>query len=179
MFLQTLLHQEDLPWLTGRNLKEIVESLVIGQLHYGSEIYLRLRKVKVRAQKILNSAARVVLGKDRFENCELMMKDLSWLNMENHHRYQILSSFRRLLRTRSAMTTFSMLDWSTKTSTRTRLLRLNWKHRKKHGKNAYVKKAVKDWNLFKLGKEIFSSDKVFKEWFKKETIQKHGNANLY
>ena len=104
------------PWLSTKYLKEMTESLVLGQIFYGSEIYMRLQKIRTKAQKLVNTAARLVLDRDRFENCETMMRELEWLNMDNHLRYQQVASLRRLLRTQYAHFTFSMLDWSTKLS---------------------------------------------------------------
>ena len=57
-------------WLTDDNLKDVVESLVISQITYCSEIYLRLNKVRKKVQKILNSAARLALRENRYANCE-------------------------------------------------------------------------------------------------------------
>ena len=139
---------------------------------------MRLQKVRTKVQKLVNSAARLVLHKDRYANCATMMKDLDWLNMDNHHRTQLLISLRRLLRTRSAPKTFRMMDWSTNYGSRRRLLRLGWKWKGKHGKHCYIQFAVREWNAFKLGTKVFPNDKKFKEWICQETIRLHGNQNL-
>ena len=165
-------------WLTKKNLKAVVESLVLSQIFYCSEVYMRLQKVRTKVQKLVNSAARLVLHKDRYANCATMMKDLDWLNMDNHHRTQLLSSLRRLLRTRSAPKTFRMMDWSTNYGSRRKLLRLGWKWKGKHGKHCYIQSAVREWNAFKLGTKVFPNDKKFKEWICQETIRLHGNQNL-
>ena len=101
-------------YLSEKNMKLIMESIVLGQIYYGSEIYLQ--HFRTKAHKVVNSAARLVLIHYRFANCETMMQDLSWLNMNNHHRYQFLTSLRYILQTRASALTFSMLDWNTKLS---------------------------------------------------------------
>ena len=166
-------------WMTQKNMKEIIQSVVLSQLYYGSEIYMRLLQVRQKAQKLLNSAARLALNRDRFANVELMLHDLAWLNLNNHYRMQILTSFRRLLRTRSSALTFSMLDTETKTSQRTRLLKTTWRHKSaKNGKVCYFQTAVRNWNSMEIGKKIFENDKDFKSWVVLTLIQQNGNANL-
>ena len=81
-------------WLTDKNLLDVVRSLVLSHITYCSEIYLRLPKVRKKVQKILNSAARLALRRDRYANCAVMMRDLGWLNLDN----QLVVSLRRLLK---------------------------------------------------------------------------------
>ena len=84
-------------WLARKNLIAVVESLVLSQVFYCSEIYMRLQKVRTKVKKLVNSAARLVLSRDRYANCAKMLKDLDWLNIDNRYRIQLLISLRRLL----------------------------------------------------------------------------------
>ena len=144
-------------WLNQKNLKLVVESLVLSQINYCSEIYMRLQKVRTKVQKVLNSAARLVLNRDRL---------------------QLLCSLRRLLRTKSAPKTFNLIDWSTKYGSRRRLLRLTWKWKGKHGKNAYIQSAIREWNTLKIGTKLFHNDKHFKERISEQIQSLYGNNNL-
>ena len=83
-------------WLTDTNLEQIVKSLILSNITYCSEIYLRLPKVRKKVQKLLNAAARLATRKNRYANCETMMLDLGWLNMHNLYRSKLLCSFRRI-----------------------------------------------------------------------------------
>ena len=47
MFIQTLLSKE-----SSTNIKLILESNVLGQINYGSEIYLILRRLRTKAKKM-------------------------------------------------------------------------------------------------------------------------------
>ena len=165
-------------WLNQKNLKLVVESLVLSQINYCSEIYMRLQKVRTKVQKVLNSAARLVLNRDRYANCATMMKDLRWLNMDNQYRLQLLCLLRRLLRTKSAPKTFNLIDWSTKYGSRRRLLRLTWKWKGKNGKNAYIQSAIREWNTLKIGTKLFHNDKHFKERISEQIQSLYGNNNL-
>ena len=61
-------------WLTPENLKLVVESLVISQINYCAEIYMRLLKTRNKVQKLINSAARLCLNASRYSNCEKIWK---------------------------------------------------------------------------------------------------------
>ena len=67
----------------------MVESFVIGQINYCFEVYslLRLQKIiRTKIQKLVNSAARLVLEIESFANCKIMIRYLKWLNMNNNYR---------------------------------------------------------------------------------------------
>ena len=165
-------------WLTDDNLKDVVRSLVLSHLTYCSEIYLRLPSVQSKIQKILNSAARLALRRDRYANCEVMMKDLNWLNIANHYRTQLLTSLRRILSTGSAFYTYSFIDGESRASMRTRLMKLSWKHQNKYGKNCFIQNAVREWNAMKIGTKLFKNMEEFKDWIVKEAKSLYGNKNL-
>ena len=165
-------------WLTNDNLKDVVRSLVLSHLTYCSEIYLRLPSVQSKIQKILNSAARLALRRDRYANCEVMMKDLNWLNIANHYRTQLLTSLRRILSTGSAFYTYSFIDGESRASMRTRLMKLSWKHQNKYGKNCFIQNAVREWNAMKIGTKLFKNMEEFKDWIVKEAKSLYGNKNL-
>lgn len=165
-------------WLTNENLQEVVRSLVLSQIDYCSEIYLRLAKVRKKVQKLVNAAARVALRENRYANCEKMMKELGWLNADNNYRLQILCSLRRNLSSGTTPYTLQWIDWQTRGGIRTRLIRLSWVKSNKHGKQCFLQAAVKLWNEMELGRKLFANYKAFKDWIHEAIIQKNGNRNL-
>ena len=164
-------------WLTDENLKNVVESLVLSQISYCGEIYLRLLKVRNKVQKLVNSAARLCLRTNRYSNCELNMEKLKWLNTNNLYRSLLLCSFRRLLRTESAGMTVRMINDQARAGIRLRIIHLKWKRHNEFGKKSYIVMAIKTWNECKVGKEKFDDDRSFKDWIYAKTISLHGNPN--
>ena len=59
-------------WLMDKNLLAVVSSLNLSHITYCFEIYLWLPKVRKKFQRILNSAMRLVLRRDRYTNCAVM-----------------------------------------------------------------------------------------------------------
>ena len=164
-------------WLTDKNLVDVVRSLVISHITYCAEIYLRLKKVRDKVQKILNSAARLALRRNRYANCETMMKDLDWLNINNRYRFLLVVSLRRILRTYKAYTTVYSLDTASRSSIRTRTLKTTWKKKNKHFKESYLQAAVTNWNELKLGMKVFKNDDQFKSWCHVKIKHLYGNPN--
>ena len=165
-------------WLTDKNLLDVVRSLVLSHITYCSEIYLRLPKVRKKVQKILNSAARLALRRDRYANCAVMMRDLGWLNLDNLYRYQLVVSLRRLLKNYKAYQTVYSLDWQSRSSIRRRVLKLTWKRKNNHGSLLYIKAAITAWNELQLGEQLFPDEEAFKVFSKARIISLHGNDNL-
>lgn len=165
-------------WLTDDNLKKVVESLVLSHIQYCSEIYLRLKKTRIRVQKLLNAAARLATRSNRYANCEVMMAKLGWLNMHNHYKSQLLCSLRRLLASGSAYFAQQWIDWKSRAGIRTRMIRLSWKAANNHGKLSYLQAAVTTWNSLKVGKYKFEDSKAFKDWTHTEIKRLDGNKNI-
>ena len=108
-------------------MKEIVQGLVLGQLRYCLEIFIKSKAAKVKLQKIINSSARLVLKKPLTENVGRMLEELKWLNFHNFHQEQQIQALRRLLLTSSAQNTFLLLDFESRAySTRRRSLKITW-----------------------------------------------------
>ena len=166
-------------WLTDDNLKDVVESLVISQITFCSEIYLRLKKVRKKVQKILNSAARLALRENRYANCEKMMDKLKWLNMDNMYLLQVLCSFRRLLGNGSSMLTYNFINWEARAGLRRRLIKLSWSNKTDNGKYCFIQTAVRTWNSMEVGKKLFPDKKSFRDWCSQELKRLHGNPNLH
>ena len=164
-------------WLTDKNLVDVVRSLVISHITYCAEIYLRLKKVRDKVQKILTSAARLALRRNRYANCETMMRDLDWLNINNRYRFLLVVSLRRILRTYKAYTTVYSLDTASRSSIRTRTLKTTWKKKNKHFKESYLQAAVTNWNELKLGMKVFKNDDQFKSWCHVKIKHLYGNPN--
>ena len=165
-------------WLNDKNLLDVVRSFVISHIIYCSEIYLRLKKVRIKVQKILNAASRVALRRDRYANCEVMMRDLNWLNLHNLYRYQLVVSLRRILGNYKAYTTVYSLDWQSRASSRKRAIKTTWKKANKHGTECYIQAAITAWNEMLLGEKVFKNDEEFKDWCHKKIQSLHGNKNI-
>ena len=169
-------------WLTDKNLRMVVSSLVLSHLTYCSEIYLRLAKTRKKVQKLLNAAARLALRETRYANCQTMMETLGWLNMDNEYYSQLLLSFRRLKTTGAGAYTLSWLDWKSRAGLRTKLTRILWKSENNHGRYSYLQAAVKTWNKFRAGLELSKNPdwkaKDFKEWIHVKAKNLNGNPNL-
>ena len=165
-------------WLSDKNLKQVVTSLVLSQISYCAEIYLRLPKVRTKVQKVLNSAARLALREDRYANCEKMMQKLEWLNLDNLYRQQLLCSLRRYLNSGVTEYTLQWLDWEARLGIRRRLLRISWTPEKNHGKLSFLQAAVSLWNRTEVGRQVFTTYELFKEWIFVKLKSLYGNKNL-
>ena len=165
-------------WLSDKNLKQVVTSLVLSQISYCAEIYLRLPKVRTKVQKVLNSAARLALREDRYANCEKMMQKLDWLNLDNLYRQQLLCSLRRYLNSGVTEYTLQWLDWEARLGIRRRLLRISWTPEKNHGKLSFLQAAVSLWNRTEVGRQVFTTYELFKEWIFVKLKSLYGNKNL-
>ena len=164
-------------WLTPENLKLVVESLVISQINYCAEIYLRLLKTRNKVQKLINSAARLCLNATRYSNCEKNMENLKWLNANNVYRMLLLTSWRRFLRTEAPARTMRSINLEARTGIRLRNIQINWKQKNEFGKKCYVVMAIKTWNEYGTGKELFKDDNAFKSWVFTKTKSLHSNPN--
>ena len=72
-----------------------------------------------------------------------------------------------------------LFDWKSRTGSRTRILKLLWKPKNaKHGKSNFIQSAVKAWNVYKLGKQLFKNYKDFKDWITLEVKRLNGNRNI-
>ena len=105
-------------YLSEKNMKLIMEFLDRSTVNQRSNYDFNISEPRHR------KSARLVLNHNRFVICETMMQYLQWLNMNNHYRYQFLTSLHHILRTRASALTFSMLDWNTKLSNRIKFLSL-------------------------------------------------------
>ena len=169
------------PWLTDENLKLVVDSLVISQITYCAEIYLRLLKTRNKIQKLINIAARLCLRVNRYSNCERNMEQLGWLNADNLYRSLLVCSLRRFLRTEAPERTMRNINNEARAGIRLRIIHVKWikygKDKKEFAKKSWLIMAVKTWNELAIGKERFDDDKAFKEWVHVKTISLHGNPN--
>ena len=166
-------------WLTRLNLQRITESIVISQIRYCFEVYGRTQKVRTKLQKILNSCARLILQKSRYENCERMMEELGWLNLDNFFRECQVLSLRRLMMTEHGEYTHQMFNLETRMySVRKPLLKLTWHGQSEHGRTCFIQSSVRTWNDIGIGNEKFQDEAALKMWLKAKLKSYFGNHNL-
>lgn len=76
--------------LTQKAVKTLVISLVLSRLDYCNSLYAGLSDDKIfKLQKAQNCAARLILGKSKFESSTQMLKTLHWLPVKARIEYKI------------------------------------------------------------------------------------------
>ena len=159
----------------------MVYSLVVSHLLYCSEIYLRTLKVRKKAQRLPNAAAQLALRKTRYANCEEMMEELKWLNMNNEYQSQLILSLRQSRTTMAAAYTLKWIDGESRASIRTKLIKLSWKAKNNHGKFSFLQAATTAWNKLEVGKELAKAEltpKELKDHLFTKIKSLFGNKNL-
>ena len=76
--------------LTQESITTLVVSLVLSRLDYCNSLYAGLSDEKIsKLQKAQNCAARLILGKSKFESSTEMLKSLHWLPVKARIEYKI------------------------------------------------------------------------------------------
>ena len=110
-----------------------------------------------------------------------MMEELKWLNMDNEYRSQLILSLRRARLTGAPAYTLQWIDWESRASLRTKLIRLKWKSSNNHGKLSFLQAAVASWNKLEVGKKLSEAEltpKELKECIFDKIKSLFGNKNL-
>ena len=97
------------PFLSQSNMKKITEALVHSSVMYCLPLFGHEVKFQRVIQKLINSAARIVLRRGFRESATEMMKELQWLNCRNLYFLESICWLSRIIETKSAYFTFTTI----------------------------------------------------------------------
>ena len=169
------------PYMSEERAKLVVEALIHSTINYMGIIYLRLPSNKVKVQRLLNRAARLVLRAEPRAHVEDLLRELYWLNVENMQRYLMVTSFRRLKYGNCrAKISYANLFEGNLGLYRLRAVhtRVQWTRINAHGRNAYIYQASHLYNELELNGALFLSEEAFKESAKFRVFRDYYNGNL-
>ena len=169
------------PYLSQTRAKIITDSLVVSTITYMAVLYLRLPSNQKKIQKLLNSAARIVLEAEPKTHVVDMLRELYWLNCENIYEYQLVCVMRRLRNGwMKAPVTWKEIfhDYALYFRVRTQHLRVCWRKITSHGRNSFAYRAVTSFNSYELNSRWFATEDDFRREVKFKIFKTKPNGNL-
>ena len=145
-------------------------------------LYLRLPSNQKKVQKLVNQAARLVLGADKRAHIEDLNRELYWLNTSNTYTYLLICALRRMKQgLMTAPVAFKEI-WMTRDLVlyrlRTQHLRVQWRKFQSHGRNSFVYQSTNAYNYFELNGEWFGDEPTFKYVVKFRIFKDNSNGNV-
>ena len=171
------------PYLSLSNMQKITESLVHSSIMYCLPLFGHEAKYQKVFQKLINSAARIVLKRGPRASATDMMRELDWLNSRNLCYVESICWLSRIIGSRSANFTFTALLKGAKKkqnihNTRDRSVQIDLNCSSKYIRQSFVYNAVTALNCLKLHRRIVSSNIEYRHFVKEEVMKKFGNGNL-
>ena len=170
------------PYLTEDKAKLITDSLVISTITYMSVLYLRLPSNQKKIQKLLNSAARLVLKAEPRAHIVDLLNELYWLNCQNMYEYQLICVLRRMRNGwMRAPITWKEIFYTMSYSyfrLRSTHLRVCWRRITSHGRNSFAVMSVNAFNNYELNSRWFATEDEFKSAIKFKIFSTRPNVNL-
>ena len=178
-------------YLSDKNLRTMVESMVLSKISYCGEIYIgKTMEVQKQVQRLINPAARVLLrytGRDQDYSTAAMMKDAKWWNATCLWVKLLVHNLRRCLQGHGALRTFMAIQSGHKDHwVRSCSVKIAWgKKLNRHARNSFVVMAARWMNELQLygrsyvdenGKK--SEKEVFKEAVDMEIQKKINSGQL-
>ena len=162
---------------------QVTEALIISQVDWCAEIWLRSPKNQVKVQRLLNSVMRVinkVTLKDKIRVSELL-KSCNWLNATNICRRAQVCNLRRILYKQVAPFSFALcnvkVDARHYAFRQNRGVRCGWGRLTRFVRNSFLLESIDLYNHMKFGTE-FIEDEEFRDVVTDRLIKEFGNANL-
>ena len=171
------------PFLQKENVKKITESLVFASIMYCLPIYGHDLKFQKSIQKLINSGARIVLKRGQRASASEMLRELNWLNVRNLYFLESVCWLNRVIATKSAFYTFSIiLNGARKKqkfhNTRDSSVLLDLDYGSKFIRQSFVYNAVQILNSLKLQRRIVPLNTEYREFVRGEILAKFDNGNL-
>ena len=145
-------------------------------------LYLRLPTNQKKVQKLVNHAARVVLGADKRAHIEDLNRELYWLNTTNTYTYLLICAMRRM--TQGLMTApvafreiFRVRELVLY-KLRSQHLRVQWRKFLNHGRNSFVYQSTNAYNNYELHGAWFGDEPTFKYVVKFKIFKGNPNGNV-
>ena len=164
-------------------MKKVTESLIFSAISYCLPLFgheLRFQRI---LQKLVNSAARLVLKRGPRSSATEMLRDLSWLNVRNLYFLESVCWLDRVIATKSAPYTFeTILRGSQKKqklhNTRDSSIVIDFDYKSKYARQTFVYNAVQTINSLKLQRRTVPLNTDYREFVKNAITAQLGNGNL-
>ena len=156
----------------------VCDTMIVSIARYGMELWCRSRANQIKVQRVLNNVLRMVYEAGRRSSATALIMQSGWLNAHNMHHLISCCTLRRLLFTRAAPYTFSLIRRELQRyETRNNDVVLSVRSQNSYGDNCYIISAVAMYNRLGLAGAILSPDE-FKSICRSRLVTEYGNSNL-
>ena len=97
------------PYLSFQNMKRVTESLLFSTIMYCLPLFGHETKHQKVIQKMVNSAARIILKRGSRASATEMLHELQWLNVRNLYYVESVCWLSRIIASKSAFYTFNTI----------------------------------------------------------------------
>ena len=171
------------PYLSFQNMKRVTESLLFSTIMYCLPLFGHETKHQKVIQKMVNSAARIILKRGSRASATEMLHELQWLNVRNLYYVESVCWLSRIIASKSAFYTFNtILNGSKKKqqthNTRDRSITVDLPYDSKYIRRTFVYNAVQALNLLKLPRRIVPPNVDYRKAVMDIVLEVLPNGNL-